>query len=583
MTLLEIVITAHRCRSTHHYIAFDALQLLGGRDGAKWKDLLLKHHTDLLKGAKAPDAEFKDFQNHVLHVQEGEWGGARDAAMEWYGKAVEALRSKNWKKAAYALGVLTHYYADPVQPFHTGQTEEEGAMHRALEWSIAKSRNTIKALIDARGYPILEAGKESGFVADMVLAGAHYSNPHYQTFIDHYNLEAGVKVPEDGLDETLLNILADLIGYATAGVALLFERAFEEAAVSPPAVDLDLPGYIAALDIPIRRLLKRMDDAKDRKTVEAMYAEFKETGKVIKTLPDDDKAIRKEHARQVLRVPLAELDAQPIKPLGTKHVPMESRPRPVNYVLKVVPVPVAEPSQAEVASVETETEAAPEATTSTAEVAEAVTTTETPEIVVETPEAIEPEETTEAVAEVASEALPEPEADTPPVVEEPATVEATTEKTDTAPAEPVKEADGSRLTLTSPVVDAPSIGPKTAKRLKPLGIETIGDLLSADPAETVKTLDVRYITLRTFYEWQDQTRLMIEVPGLRVLDSQILVGAGVRSAEALSKASAATVFRAATNFLNTPNGSRVLWGAENTLEEQEVADWIDQAKTAANG
>ncbi|WOR15131.1 DUF4332 domain-containing protein [Hyphomonas sp. FCG-A18] len=580
MTLLEIVITAHRCRSTHHYIAFDALQLLGGKDGPKWKDLLLKHHTDLLKGAKAPDAEFKDFQNHVLHVQEGEWGGARDAAMEWYGKAVEALRSKNWKKAAYALGVLTHYYADPVQPFHTGQTEEEGAMHRALEWSIAKSRNTIKALIDARGYPVLEAGKESGFVADMVLAGAQYSNPHYQTFIDHYNLEAGVKVPEDGLDETLLNILADLISYATAGVALLFERAFEEAAVSPPAVDLDLPGYIAALDIPIRRLLKRMDDAKDRKTVEAMYAEFKETGKVIKTLPDDDKAIRKEHARQVLRIPLAELDAQPLKPLGTKHVPMETRPRPVDYVLKVVPVPVAEPIAAAPAPVEPEVEAVPETVEPVAEVTEMTQIVETPEAATETPEVIEVEETVEVVAETVPEAPPEPEIE--PVIEAPI-AEAVAEIVETTTPEPAKEAGGSRLTLASPVVDAPSIGPKTAKRLKPLGIETIGDLLSADPAETVKTLDVRYITLRTFYEWQDQTRLMIEVPGLRVLDSQILVGAGVRSAEALSKASAATVFRAASNFLNTPNGARVLWGAENTLVEQEVSDWIDQAKTAANG
>ncbi|MEL7112191.1 MAG: zinc dependent phospholipase C family protein, partial [Pseudomonadota bacterium] len=131
MNLLELVIIAHRCRSTHHYIAFDALQLLKGDRASDWKNLLLKHHTALLKGAKAPDSEFRDFQNHVLHVQDGEWGGARDAAMEWYGKAVEALRAKKWSKAAYALGVLTHYYADPIQPFHTAQTEEEGTMHRA--------------------------------------------------------------------------------------------------------------------------------------------------------------------------------------------------------------------------------------------------------------------------------------------------------------------------------------------------------------------------------------------------------------------------------------------------------------------
>ena len=213
MNLLELVIIAHRCRSTHHFIAFDALQLLKGKDAGDWKNLLLKHHTQLLKGAKAPDAEFRDFQNHVLHVQDGEWGGSRDAAMEWYGKAVEALREKKWSKAAYALGVLTHYYADPIQPFHTAQSEEEGAIHRALEWSIAKSRDTIKALIDLRGYPHVHAGTETGFVADMVLAGAKYSNPHYQTFIDHYDLHKGVANPPEGLDQTLLDIIADLVAY----------------------------------------------------------------------------------------------------------------------------------------------------------------------------------------------------------------------------------------------------------------------------------------------------------------------------------------------------------------------------------
>ena len=36
MTLLERVIRNHRCRSTHHFIAFDALSLIGGDDGEAW-------------------------------------------------------------------------------------------------------------------------------------------------------------------------------------------------------------------------------------------------------------------------------------------------------------------------------------------------------------------------------------------------------------------------------------------------------------------------------------------------------------------------------------------------------------------
>lgn len=638
MNLLELVIIAHRCRSTHHYIAFDALQLLKGDHASDWKNLLLKHHTSLLKGAKAPDKEFRDFQNHVLHVEDGEWGGARDAAMEWYGKAVEALREQKWSKAAYALGVLTHYYADPIQPFHTGQTEEEGAIHRALEWSIAKSRDTIKALIDLRGYPQVHAGTEVGFVADMVLAGAKYSNPHYQTFIDHYDLHKGVANPPEGLDQTLLDILADLVSYATAGVAVLFERAFAESGVKPQKVDLDLPGYFAALDIPIRKITKRMSDAQDRKTVEAMYEEFVETGKVIKTLPADDKKIRALHCKHILRKPLEWLDAMPLRPIGTKHVPLPEHPKPVEYQLKVVPVPVA---GAETATPERTPTVTPDPEVFDPPVEETV-----PEPVVVIEESAPEEEVVPTIVEpepVVAEITPEPEIEAEPVqiVEAEPEIEAEpVETTEPQPveiveAEPVEDTaskvlavseeaeavpevetataaeamlaelnaketvseskpqtamtaatddepdeTSNALTLADPVVDAPSIGPKTASRLEKVDIYTIGDLLNADPEATAQALNVRYIKTDTLQDWQDQTRLMVDAPGLRVLDSQILVGAGIRSVEDLAEASATKVLKAATSFLDTPKGARVLWGGENNVDKTEVENWIGLAKSA---
>ena len=637
MNLLELVIIAHRCRSTHHYIAFDALQLLKGDHAGDWKNLLLKHHTSLLKGAKAPDKEFRDFQNHVLHVEDGEWGGARDAAMEWYGKAVEALREQKWSKAAYALGVLTHYYADPIQPFHTGQTEEEGAIHRALEWSIAKSRDTIKALIDLRGYPQVHAGTEVGFVADMVLAGAKYSNPHYQTFIDHYDLHKGVANPPEGLDQTLLDILADLVSYATAGVAVLFERAFAESGVKPQKVDLDLPGYFAALDIPIRKITKRIADAQDRKTVEAMYEEFVETGKVIKTLPADDKKIRALHCKHILRKPLEWLDAMPLRPIGTKHVPLAEHPKPIEYQLKVVPVPVsgaeaATPERTPTVTPDPEVfdppieETAPEpvaAIEETAPEAEVAPTIVEPEPVaaeIEVEPKIEVEAEVEAEPEIEAEpvkaiepepveiAEPEPVVDIAPadltVSEETETPESAVEVETTTAAEAMlaelnakdaktdavslnaetaddaEKTSSNALKIEDPVVDAPSIGPKTASRLERVDIYTIGDLLNADPEATAQALNVRYIKTDTLQDWQDQTRLMVDAPGLRVLDSQILVGAGIRSVEDLAEASATKVLKAATSFLDTPKGARVLWGGENNVDKAEVENWIGLAKSA---
>jgi hypothetical protein len=319
MTLLERVIRNHRCRSTHHYIAFDALSLIGGEEGEAWKSLFLVHHEHLLKGAKAPDAEFKDFKNHVLHVAEGEWGGARAKAMEWYARGVELLSKKRWSEAAYAFGVLSHYYADPIQPFHTGQTEAEGVIHRAVEWSIAKSRDEIDARIEANGYPDIEVPDGMGFVSDMVRAGAERSHPYYQIFIDHYDVDAGVADPPAGLDETMRAAIADLVAYATAGFAAILTRAFEEAAVAPPKVNLTLQGYIETLDIPLRWVTAKLEDAADKRTVERMYAEFQKTGKVIKTLPEDDKAIRALHAKEVRRIAAETAERRKIAPIGTQN------------------------------------------------------------------------------------------------------------------------------------------------------------------------------------------------------------------------------------------------------------------------
>ena len=115
------------------------------------------------------------------------------------------------------------------------------------------------------------------------------------------------------------DVISDLIAYATAGLAGIFERAFEVAAVTPPKVDVTLRGYLSTVDIPIRWITKKLDNLADKKTVEAMYKEYKLTGKVVKALPDDDKAVRAMHAREVLNVGLQELDVQPIKKIGTRH------------------------------------------------------------------------------------------------------------------------------------------------------------------------------------------------------------------------------------------------------------------------
>lgn len=558
MTLLERVIRAHRCRSTHHFIAFDALSLIEGEDGEAWKSLFLVHHEHLLKGAKAPDTTFKDFKNHVLHVTEGEWGGARAKATEWYAKVVDLLARRRWSDAAYALGVLSHYYADPIQPFHTGQTEAEGVIHRAVEWSIAKSRPEIDARIEETGYPEIEVPDGMGFVSDMVRDGALRSNAHYSTFIDHYDIHVGVVDPPSGLDETMLAAITDLIAYATAGFAAILTRAIEEAAVAPPRVHLTLQGYIETLDIPLRWITAKLEDRGDRRQVERMYKEYLNTGKVIRTLPDDDKLVRELHAKEVRRISLKALNAEPIQPLGTARDADAAR----------------FDTGAEVEEEFEEEEIEADAEIDEEEAYEAEADDEAADEEEYEDEAVDAEEEYDAEADEASDADEE--------FEEEAEEEAEAEKEEeaVAVAVPVPAPSHRRspsLTFESPVVDAPSIGPKTAAHLARAGIETVGDLIICDPDETAEMISVRHITVDAIETWQMQATLMIEVPGLRVHDVQLLVGAGISSREDLANASASTIFELAMEFLQTSEGARVLRPGE-TLEEDEVEEWIELAQ-----
>ena len=597
MSLLERVVRAHRCRSTHHYIALDALSLIGGPQGEAWKAVFLANHEHLLEGAKAPDSTFKDFKNHVCHVNEGQWGGARDKATEWYARAVEQLRAKKWSKAAYALGVLSHYYADPIQPFHTGQTEEEGVIHRAVEWSIAKSRDVIDEMIAVSGYPDVRVPGGAGFVADMVLEGATLSNTYYHTFIDHYNIDRGVSDPPAGLDDTMREAIAELVAYATAGFAALTARAIEEAAVAPPNVNLSLQGYIETLDIPVRWITAKLADANDRAQVERMYKEFRKTGKVVKTLPDDDKAIRKMHAAQVLRVPLKELDKQEIGTIGSAHVRPEGEAVPE---LEEIETPAAEAEDVVDVDVAAEADSLPAADERSQLSAgdededddfdeddfddedeyeddeeEDEDFDEDEDDDDEDFDDDDEEEDDESEDYEDEEDYDESDYDDEDDYE--------AEEFDDTAGAPVVETPyvrASSLMRENPVVDAPSIGPKTAARLEAVGIFTVGDLLDCDIDETAFLLDVHYIDSETVRDWQDQTRLMMEIPGLRVYDVQIMVGAGIRTKKELAEAPARTLFLLATEFLGTSEGRRVRRGDDLFMEE-EVEEWIERAREAA--
>jgi hypothetical protein len=321
MSVMFNVVFASRCRSTHHKLAMDALRHVRGDDSVLWRNLFLKYHGSYLEGAKAPDDTFKDFKNHVLHVKDGWWGGAIKATQTWYDRTVHALKKRDWEEAVYSAGVLSHYYTDPCQPFHTGQTEAEGAVHRAAEWSICKCYHEFQNILEADlgGYPDMELPTTPEWLADHVKAGAAAAHEHYEACIDHYDLARGVKNPLSGMDQEMKDRVARMVGHAVVGFSRLLERAFDESFVQPPRVELTLDSLIAQVRRPVNWIVKQMADVKDRYAVMEMWRELQASGKVIEELPEDDRLVRRLHAQEVRGIAIGELDAEPARAPGSAY------------------------------------------------------------------------------------------------------------------------------------------------------------------------------------------------------------------------------------------------------------------------
>lgn len=612
MSLLFRVLHAVYSRGTHHKLVLDGLQRLDGTHAEGWQRLFLKHHEMLLAGAKAPDTEFKDFTNHVLHPRDGFWGGAAETARLWYGKLVEAAARQDWPQVAWSAGVLSHYVTDPVQPFHTAQSEAESSIHRAFEWSISNAYA-----------PLAEIGRQSkiappaipdtdNWLEVMIADAAREATVHYEKLIAHFDIHRAVVDPPTGLDLVARRILGVQIERAAALYAIILRRALADAQVAPPDVSLSLDTLLALIKVPAKMWLKRLDNVADRAEVERMYDELKTTGTVEATLPQEQRVVRAAYAAEVLSTrPVTDMAARyPVPARRATPVPAsvpaarpvaEKKSEPVAEAIDppARELPLAEPPRPAPLAADQRQPAEPVGPPQPVAVA-APEPAERPHVSVPSivPAASDPASdpapgpVQAPVAELAPDgdpfSTPAPAPTLAPTLA-PAAIAALADLGPPEAASPrvvaarpdATRSGGVRLYLTpaQDIVDAPSIGPRMAERLAPLGLKTVADLLAANPLATAMSLGQRGIDADTVRDWQDQALLVCSIPGLRGTHAQLLVGAGYRTSGAIANAEPDVLCAAVLAFAASGDGQRVLRNGDSP-DIERIKSWAENARAA---
>jgi uncharacterized small protein (DUF1192 family) len=133
------------------------------------------------------------------------------------------------------------------------------------------------------------------------------------------------------------------------------------------------------------------------------------------------------------------------------------------------------------------------------------------------------------------------------------------------------------LNLTDAVEAAPSIGPKTAERFVAVGINTIKDFLQTTSEKMAEGINFKRISADVIRAWQDQARLVCQVPNLRGHDAQLLVACGVREPEELAQMNPRKLLNLVGPYSDTKEGMKIVRSGKKP-DLEEVTDWIEWAK-----
>jgi predicted flap endonuclease-1-like 5' DNA nuclease len=132
------------------------------------------------------------------------------------------------------------------------------------------------------------------------------------------------------------------------------------------------------------------------------------------------------------------------------------------------------------------------------------------------------------------------------------------------------------LNLTDDLEAAPSIGPKTAERFEKIGIVSVGDFLDADAESMADELGYKRIKGEDINQWQQQTRLVCQIPNLRGHDAQLLVACDITDPDELAAMDPEELFKIIGPFAKSKEGVKIIRSSKKP-DLQEMIDWISWA------
>ncbi|HEY5549137.1 MAG TPA: hypothetical protein VIL17_06045 [Coriobacteriia bacterium] len=119
---------------THDWVLDEAIRIAGPE--ASWVDT----ETAFL-ATDDPDAPGESRALHVFYSS-GMIGGAPQMASDFYYQVVKAYQAGDMKTASKALGLMSHYCADVLNPFHSTASASGSSLHNAYEYPVEELTDT---------------------------------------------------------------------------------------------------------------------------------------------------------------------------------------------------------------------------------------------------------------------------------------------------------------------------------------------------------------------------------------------------------------------------------------------------------